>query len=190
MILLRPIGVLAVLGIIFWSSAVPLYAQSTEDSLARLKSQVQSQNATLSEESKSKVADSCQTAQSSLKTIRQKEQRIHRERSEVYLDVQNEMDALQLRLKRQGLDASGAVIVLMNYRELTDQYERLSKIYNEALYDVSTIDCRSNPEAFNAGVLLVRQKRAELLANTNTIQYFVNNDVKNQFSAVKRQLKV
>lgn len=186
----RLAGVLAVLVVLFLSNTVFAATQNVEDSLTRLNAQVSVQKVSLNDEAKAKVASSCQTTQSSLKNLRQKEQRIQRERTDTYVDVQNEIDALQLRLKRQGVEVSGAATVLMNYRELTDQYDRLSKIYSEALYDVTTVDCQANPEAFTAGVALVRQKRAELLTNTNTIQYFVQNDVQNQFNAIKRQLKV
>lgn len=183
-------GVLAVLVVVFLSNTVFAATQNVEDSLTRLSAQVSAQNITLSDDAKAKVVSSCTTTQSALKNIRQKEQRIQRERTDTYLDVQNEIDALQLRLKRQGIEVSGANTVLMNYRELTDQYDRLSKIYTEALYDVTSIDCQANPEVFSAGVTLIRQKRSELLANTNSIQYFVQNDVQNQFNAIKRQLKV
>ena len=101
--------------------------QNVEDSLTRLSAQVSAQNITLSDDAKAKVVSSVHNDPVNLKNIRQKEQRIQRERTDTYLDVQNEIDALQLRLKRQGIEVSGANTVLMNYRELTDQYDRLSK---------------------------------------------------------------
>jgi hypothetical protein len=148
------------------------------------------QAVSLDDASKNKVQNSCQNTQNSLKSLRQKEQRIQRERLETYVDVQNEIDALRLRLMRQGIEVSGVARVLMGYREQSDQYDRLSKSYYEALNDTVSVDCRETPEAFIAGLTLLRQKRAALLETTTGLHNFVTDTVPGQFGIVKRDLQV
>lgn len=165
-------------------------SQNPTDSLNRLKIEAATQKVTLDEATRVKIQNSCQSTQNVLKSIRQKEQKIQRERKDTYLDVQNEIDALQLRIKRQGIEVGGVAAALVSYRELTDQYDRLSKLYMDNLNDSIAIDCRVNPEPFIAGLALIRQKRAQLLENTNQVKTYIFTDVQTQFEIIKKGLKV
>jgi hypothetical protein len=190
MVFTRFAGATLILSVLLLGNTAFAVTQNSAESLNRLSAEATRLNIALDETARNKVQNSCQTTQTSLKSIRQKEQRIQRERTDTYLDVQNEIDALQLRLKRQGLEVNNLGATLLTYRELTDQYDRLSKPYLEALNDVVIIDCRANPEAFITGVAIVRQKRNLLLENANSIQQFIFNDIQNQFNAIKDGLKV
>lgn len=190
MIFTRLLSVVLALGVLLLSGSVFAATTSPVDSLNRLSAQAASQGVALDDSAKNNVQNSCQTAQINLKSLRQKEQRIQRERLETYTDVQNEIDALRLRLTHQGVDVSGMARILMGYREQTDQYDRLSNSYYEALNDTATIDCRVNPEAFVAGLTLLRQKRAQLLETTIALRDFVFGPVHGQFNIVSKGIKV
>jgi hypothetical protein len=189
MVFTRYISAAIVLSVLILSGTA-FASQNPSDSLSSLSAEAVKQAIILDDTSKNKVQNSCQVVQNNLKSTRQKEQRVQRERSETYLDVQNEIDALRLRIMRQGIETSGVAKVLLSYREQSDQYDRLSKAYSEALNDTILIDCRANPEAFIAGVTLIRQKRTALLENTKLLQSYVDNDVHEQFNRVKIEVKV
>ncbi len=190
MIFIRLLSAVAVLSLLISSSTVFAVSQNNTDSLNRLGTEVTKQKIVLEDSGKNKIQNSCQTAQANLKSLLQKEQRIHRERTETYLDVESEIDALRMRIKRQAIDVSGIATAVMSYREKSDKYDMLSNSYVEALSDTSSIDCHDNPEAFIAGLTLVKQKRALLLTNTTNLQDFVLNTVHEQFNLIKRNLKV
>lgn len=189
MIFMRLTSAVIVLSVLFMGG-VAFASQNPADSLSSLNEEATKQSITLDDTSKNKVQNTCQVAQNNLKSIRQKEQRVQRERSETYLDVQNEIDALRLRVMRQGIETNGVAKVLLAYREQTDQYDRLSKSYSDALNDTVSIDCRANPEAFIAGLALIRQKRASLLDTTKILQAYVDNNVHDQFNRIKIDVKV
>ncbi len=189
MIFTRLVSVAVVLSVLLLGGTA-FAAQNPVDSLGNLSAEASRQNVSLDDTAKNKVQNTCQIAQTNLKSMRQKELRVQRERSETYLDVQNEIDSLRLRIMRQGIETSGVAKALLAYREQSDQYDRLSKSYSEALNDTVSIDCRANPEAFIAGVTLIRQKRAALLETTNLLQSYVDNDVHAQFNRIKIQVKV
>lgn len=189
MIFMRLTSAVIVLSVLFMGG-VAFASQNPADSLSSLNEEATKQSITLDDTSKNKVQNTCQVAQNNLKSIRQKEQRVQRERSETYLDVQNEIDALRLRVMRQGIETNGVAKVLLAYREQTDQYDRLSKSYSDALNDTVSIDCRANPEAFIAGLELIRQKRASLLDTTKILQAYVDNNVHDQFNRIKIDVKV
>ncbi len=185
----RYFSAILVLSVFIFSGNI-LAVTNPAESLARLSEDASKQSIVLDETSKNKVQNSCQTAQNNLKSLRQKEQRIQRERTETYLDVQNEIDALRLRLMRQGVEVTGVAKALLNYREQTDQYDRLSKSYYEALNDTVVIDCRQSPEAFVAGLNVIRQKRALLFENTSVLQTDNFGSIKEQFNLIKNEVKV
>ena len=164
--------------------------QNSTNGLDRLNAEVTKQKTVLDDTSRTKIQNSCQTAQGNLKNLRQKGQNYQRERSETYLDIENEIDALRLRLKRQAIEVSGIANGMMGYRELTAQYDQLSQAYIDALSDTIDVDCHNNPEAFMAGLSLVRQKRELLLANTNSINNSITKTFHEQFDLIKKSLKV
>ena len=47
-----------------------------------------------------------------------------------------------------------------------------------------------NPEAFIAGLTLVKQKRGQLLDNTNAIRTYVMGEVPSKFNIIRNDLKV
>jgi len=190
MIVTRLLSVVLAVSVLLLSSSVFAATNTPEASLIRLNEQAATQSVRLDDTSKNKVQNSCLVAQSNLKSLRQKEQRIQRERTETYADIQNEIDALRLRLSHQGVDISGLARILMAYREQTDQYDRLSSAYNEAINDTITIDCRANPEAFAAGITLIRQKRANLLDSSTALHNFVFGPVHEQLNIVSNEIKV
>lgn len=189
MILHKVFVVTGLVGLLLLSGPV-LAETNPAESLARLQTAVTTQKLNLDDNKKTEIKNTCKTAQANLQLIRQKEPKNYQAYSETYLDVQNEISALEIRLKRQGVTIQGIDATLLNYKERVDQYERLNYLYQQALNDVTTIDCAENPTEFVAGVAVIRQLRAQLLQITNGIQDYVLKDVNGQFTKVKVQLKV
>lgn len=189
MIVRKIFAVIGAIGLL--SISVPVFAQSsTAESLARLQTAAQNQNISMDDTKKNEIQNLCNTAQANLQLIRQKEPRSYQNYSDTYLDIQNEISALEIRLKRQGVTIQGIDTTLLNYKERVDQYDRLHYLYQQALNDVVTIDCKENPVEFMAGVYTVRQLRAQLLAATTDMESYVFKEVNDQFTKVKAQLKV
>lgn len=169
----------------------PVLAESNAgESLARLQAAAVAQKTGLDDAKKTEIQNTCKTAQANIQLIRQKEPKNYQAYSETYLDVQNEISALEIRLKRQGVTIQGIDSTLLNYKERVDQYERLNYLYQQALNDVVVIDCVESSTEFVAGITVIRQLRAQLLGITNGIQDYVLKDVNDQFNKVKVQLKV
>lgn len=176
-------------GLLFTGTVV--FAETdTSSSLSRLQASAKSQNLTLDESTKQNLQSSCEPAQENLRSIRQRELKLNKTYLSTYQSVQNEISALEIRLKRQGTNVQGVDRIIMAYKEHTDRYDRLSQVYEQALVDTTNIDCKQNPTEFMAGVVLVRQTRAQLFEVTKTTKQFVGNDVQQQFDIVKNELSV
>jgi uncharacterized coiled-coil protein SlyX len=189
MLVFRLFAMISVVGLLVMSA--PVLAQSgTAQSLARLQAAAQKQNNSIDDAKKTEIQNTCRTAQANLQLIRQKEPRNYQNYSETYLDVQNEINALEIRLKRQGVTIQGIDQTLMNYKERVDQYDRLNYLYQQALNDVVEIDCKENPVEFVAGINVLRQLRAQILSTTKGIESYIFKEVNDQFIKVKAQLKV
>lgn len=189
MILHKTFAVLGAMGLLLLSA--PVFAQSKPaESLARLQASSAAQGVALDDATKATLRDTCKTAQANLQLIRQKEARNYQAYGETFLDVQNEISALELRLKRQGVTVQGIDRTLLNYKERVDQYDRLNYLYQQALSDVIVIDCAANPNEFTAGIVSVRQLRSQLLQTTVGLKEYIVKDIYDQFNKVKAQLNV
>lgn len=179
-----------VAAIVLFTSVGANAQQATDASLERLSSAAQTQNITLSDSNKADVQAKCRSIQTVFKTTTQREQKNVKNRRAAYEDIQNQVLALELRLKRQGVQIDALGDTLTSYKKQLTLFDEKSQAYLKALNDTSTINCEENPEAFIAGVNLVRLTRGEMLEVTNNLHNFVRKALFSELENVKQELKI
>lgn len=190
MMIFKKLLVVAIVAALFTASGVSFAQSSSQESLTRLNVLVQTQNITADDATKASTQSKCQDVQNTLKSAKQREQKIAKDRIMTYQDIQNQVLALEIRLKRQGVEINGIGNTLLQYQKLLSTYNTQTDEYQQALGDTASINCQENPLAFIAGVALTRQKRADLLVTTNAIQEFVVNNIFSELNKVKQNLNI
>ena len=170
---------------------LPVFAQQITDSPeARLSQAVTDYGVSLSDSRKADTVLYCQTTQVYLNKLRLEADRAVDQRIIAYTTVQKELQAIKLRMNRQGADASEADLLTGKIQQNLDDFEKYASDYQTALFDTTGINCQQQPEYFQAGLMLVRIKRSQLLSAATDLKDIVINSDNNIFDQLKRRLVI
>ncbi len=167
-----------------------VFAQQVQSNETRLAAAAVTQNITLSEEAKAIVIEKCEAIQTTLKNLKNKNEKQTKLRNDTYKDIHQQLFALYTRLKRQSSQTGNIVGNLEQNQKEVKLFEQISQKYLQSLIDTTTISCKEKPELFVAGLTQVRTYRAELLKQANNVHNQINNQVVPSFNIVRGKLNV
>ena len=154
----------------------------------RLSQEVIGQKIVLSDATETMIVTKCQSAQTKLATIENGSDQIIRDRINIYTYVQEELQAIKLRMMRQGADASEADLLTGQIQQSLNVFTIQANNYGTALDDVVNVNCQQNPEEFEAGLVVMRLNRAKLLDDATNLKNIINNSYNSIFVQLKDRL--
>jgi hypothetical protein len=157
---------------------------------ARLQQAVADNGVVLSDAQRASMATTCQSAQAVLYRIQQSTGSLIEERSTFYIGVQQELQAIKLRMVRQGADASETDLLTGKIQQGLDDFGLKADDYRLSLADVVSVNCQQQPEYFKAGLVVMRLKRALLLDSAVQLKAVVQNSDDSIFSQLKQRLVI
>lgn len=142
----------------FMSTAL---AQKPSNSSERLQAIYSEQQINYTPERLQKIASRCEESQKSLFALRRQNSASVLKRITVYSDLQKEMKAIELRLSKQGADASELDLLIGKQQVALEALETNYKNYDTLLSDLMTINCVENQNLYAAGIteIFVNQKK-------------------------------
>lgn len=156
----------------------------------RLNNAVSEQSLQLSDSAKQLIVAKCSYAQNSLIKIQSNTDKIIGLRTETYSMLQRELQAIKLRMARQGVDASEIDLLIGKIQQGLDNLTLTSDAYNTTLGDVINVNCAQNPEQFQAGLVVLRSERADLLKAASDIKAILHAATDNTFYQLKKRLTI
>lgn len=144
-----------------------VHAQDSGASLERLQALSDSgQIPILDEPTKAVVIARCQAAQDAIRTSQKAIDVAVRKRILLYGTMQKELKALEMRMTKQGADASEIDLLIGKIQQELDKFAENSRIYQQLSEDLAIIDCVANPDVFVNGLntLRLNQKNLQLTA--------------------------
>ena len=156
----------------------------------RLSQAIITQNVVLDDASKSVIVSKCQNAQNLLKIVRNDSDKSVRARIDTYSYIQDELQAIKLRMIRQGADASEADLLTGRIQQALDQFTIQADRYGTSLDDVIGVDCQQKPEQFKAGLIVMRLQRSKLLDDSINLKNIINNSDSSIFTQLKKRLTI
>jgi hypothetical protein len=157
---------------------------------ARLQQAVTDAGVVLNDTQRASILTTCQSAQAVLARIQQSTGSLIEERSTFYVGVQQELQAIKLRMVRQGADASETDLLTGKIQQGLDDFWLKADDYRLALGDVVSVNCQQQPEYFKAGLIVMRLKRALLLESAVQLKAVVQNSNDSIFSQLKQRLVI
>lgn len=145
-------------------------AQDTGISEERLQEIQDKRNVTLSEQTKTRVEETCAANRIKLQTMQRDSDQSVRKRLVLFGDIQKELKALELRITRQGADASELDLLIGNITQQLDNFRELNLIHDNLVSDLNTIDCKAKPELYVAGIEELREVRKRLLDQARSLK--------------------
>lgn len=178
--------------------SIPFESVTAQDSSAgitgtresRLNQAVIEQNVSISDVQRALLIEKCQNAQLLLRQQQEKTDKLVRLRIETYETIQKELQAIKLRMGRQGVDASEIDLLIGKLQQGLDKFTLASNAYGAAIDDISTIDCAQKPEQFLAGLLVARTKRALLHESAANLKRILEVAQDGTFYQLKKRLTV
>jgi hypothetical protein len=171
-----------------------VFAQSVQFDLAevnsRLQKAVSDNGVVLEETAKTTLVAKCATAQLYLKEIQNDTPSQIQLRTNTYSEIQKELQAIKIRMKRQGADASETDLLTGKLQQALDKFNAQAVIYQQSLDDLIKVNCQENPEYFQAGLIVMRAQRAKLLDYSLNLQSIMDNSKVNIFDQLKKRLKI
>jgi len=168
-------------------------ASSSDGQLSReqrLTNAVNGQKLALDDVKKAILVQKCQAAQESLLKLQEKSDKLVELRADTYGTFQKELQAIKLRMARQGVDASEIDLLIGKIQQGLDTFTLVADAYGTSLDDVIAVDCTQKPEQFQAGLVVLRAKRATLLASADNLKRVMDHAKQNTFSQLKKRLTV
>jgi hypothetical protein len=181
----------AISAILFW----PLNAIAQDNPITttrdeRLTKLVADQQISLDDATKDFVVSKCQPAQSILYDIQLETDKLIKLRLDVYGGIQDDLQAVKLRMERQGADSSEADLLAGKIQQSLDKFTVQANEYAIALDDVIDVGCQQQPEQFKAGLIYMRLQRSELLNCANDLKDIISNADNSTFEPLKRRLSI
>jgi len=156
----------------------------------RLTEDVIQQKVVLDSATRIMIMSRCQLAQDKLRIIENANSNLVQERINTYNYIQDELQAIKVRMMRQGADASEADLMTGKIQSALDSFTIQANNYGTALDDVVNVDCSQNPEQFEAGLIVMRIQRADLLKQAENLKSLFINDQTDIFNPLKSRLTI
>jgi hypothetical protein len=182
---------LLVLAIVMLAKTLPAFAQSTIAGYsldARLQAAVSSTGTVLDDGQKAQLIMRCSNAQTILLNLQKNTPKLIEERLTIYGDIQQDLQAIKLRMIRQGADASEADLLTGKIQQALDDFSIAANSYSNALSDVINVNCQQQPEFFKAGLIMLRIDRAELYSEAVQLKAVVMTADTDIFNQLKKRL--
>lgn len=154
----------------------------------RLRRAMTEQQVSLDATAQANVQAKCQNAQVQLSNIQRPTESLIRKRIDTYSSLQKELIAIQLRMVRQGADASEIDLLTGKIQQALDDFTIAADAYGTSLNDAVVVNCVEKPEQFRAGVLLMRIKRAELLQASTALKNIMLSAPLNTYEPLKNRM--
>lgn len=180
-----------IISAIFTAILIPasVYAQESASTLeSRLNAALINQGVNLDEATRQKVISKCQNTQSQLIISRQSTDVAIQKRLVSYTEIQKELQAIELRMLRQGVDSSEIDLLIGKIQQSLDSFTMEADNYGVGLSDLILVDCKSKPEQFYAGLVNLRQQRAKLENSARQLKTVVEDSKNSTILPLQKRL--
>lgn len=187
----RILSIFGFILIIFIASPVFAVSANIDGQLTtdeRLSNAVSEQNFSLDDATKQFLAQKCKPAQQSIVGLQESTDKLVGLRLQTYGTFQQELQAIKLRMARQGVDASEIDLLIGKLQQGLDKLTLAADSYGLTLSDVITVDCAQKPEQFKAGIVLLRAKRTNVLEASENLRNIMKQADQNTFQQLKQRL--
>lgn len=130
----------------------------------------------------------CQVAQTVIVDLAPKVDAVDKKRSDVYGNVLTQFNALNKRLKAQGVETKNLDTRTKILQNKISTYNTQMGKYKQAIDDLSKMDCAADPQGFKAGLEVARRAHVRLRLIVEDIRIYVSSAMKPSLEQAKEEL--
>ena len=120
------------------------------------------------------ILQGCKNTQSNISAMQSQTDIEVSKRFVTYSKVQKELKALELRILKQGADASEIDLLIGKLQQQLGQLEYASRDHRQITADLVKLDCKTEPELFKNGIVGLRAIRTDLLNAASDLKATIN----------------
>lgn len=167
-----------------------VYAEGAIGPTERLQELQQNRGVVVTPEQRDSVSKQCNENKPQLLTLRDAEDAAVRKRLTVYSTIQKEVKAIELRMSKQGADASEIDLFIGKLQQDLDAFTEQARYSEQLAEDIATIDCSATPEYYQAAVEEYAENREKLLATATELRSMVQDAPNTTFSPLIDRLRI
>ncbi len=156
----------------------------------RLTNLVAEHSIILTDQDKANVVANCNKLQAQMMANQLSTAAQVRQRVDIYSNLQNEIKALELRMIRQGVDASELDLLIGKIQEKQDQIIITADQMGEVSDDAKIIDCQQRPEQFKAALAEYKDLQTDLLIQSRQLRILILTSPDTTFNPLKKRLSL
>lgn len=179
---------LFVLSFTFVTQSPMVFAQADNFSQERLTGFSVKYKVSLDDNRINAIKKNCDSTKTTLKGLQITTDSAVRKRLLVYSDIQKELKALEIRLSRQGADASEIDLMIGKLQQELNQFNEYSQAHSDVVLDLVSIDCKEKPELFAAGIYELRSLRDQMQNSAEQLKNTVNESKETTFNPLVDRL--
>lgn len=156
----------------------------------RLNSYVSKYGIVLDEKSNNDVLQKCTTIQNQVTILQANSSIAVTKRLNTYSNLQKEIRAIELRMMRQGVDASELDLFIGKIQQGQDSLTLAADNFGTAADDIRLIDCQKRPEQFKAGLIELKSLHKQLVETSKELRLLIEKSPNTTFGPLKDRLSL
>lgn len=172
------------------SLATPAVAQQKISSLERLQTISSQQQNIYSPEKLAEVSARCPESQKKILVLQRQNNLLIQKRLSIYGDLQKEMKALEIRLARQGADASELDLLIGKQQVALENFTENQKNYDILISDLRAINCAENPSLYLAGISEIYKYQQKLQESARAVYMILYESPSTTFFPLSERLRI
>jgi uncharacterized protein involved in exopolysaccharide biosynthesis len=109
-------------------------------------------------------------------------------RTQAYTELQKNLDKLVTRLKAKNVDTTTLESQITELKAKITTYTTDLTAYKQALTDLKAVDCKTDPDGFQAALLAARSAHDKLVTDVTAIRTYLTGTIKPTLQTIKQQL--
>lgn len=147
------------------------------------------QKTRLSAADKQRFQSKCKNAQGAVHSVGDKIKGIETSREQVHANLVTRLNSLADKLQAGGADVSALEQQLVTLESLINTFKTDLTAYKQAVSDLSTMDCASDPDGFKAALDAARAAGAKVHEDSKAIKTHLNDVIKPALKTLRESMK-
>lgn len=167
-----------------------VYAEGNIGNAERLQEIKDRRSIVVTSEQRDIVIQQCQAGKSKIATIQAANESAVKKRLTVYSGIQKEVKAIELRMTKQGADASEVDLFIGKLQQDLDSFSEQARYSQQLAEDITTIDCVATPELYVAATEEYKQARQSVYTSANELKNTIMTAQQQTFKPLVDRLRI
>ncbi|MCB9817660.1 hypothetical protein H6795_04025 [Candidatus Nomurabacteria bacterium] len=165
-------------------------AEGQIDSKDRLMELQDKRSVSILPQDRAVVSEQCINNKQTIKTLQTATDESAKKRIATYGAIQKEIKAIELRMSKQGADASEVDLLIGKLQQSLDTFTEKSRYSQQLAEDITAVDCVNSPELYKAGIAEYNQTRQEMFTLASELKVTVLLSPQTTFNPLINRLRI